>query len=189
MNMIRTILAALFVFTLITGVIYPLCVTGVAQLLFPAQANGSMIIQDGKPVGSSLIGQPFDDPKFFWGRLSATAPFPYNAASSGGSNLAQTNPDLVKNAEGRLNALKAAGTHATEPAPVDLVTTSGSGLDPHISYDSARYQAERVAKTRGLNESAVRALIAKYTEDRQLGLFGEPRVNVLLLNRALESAK
>jgi len=189
MNMMRTILTALFVFTIIAGVIYPLCVTGVAQLLFPAQANGSLIIQEGKPVGSLLIGQSFDDPKFFWGRLSATALFPYNAAASGGSNLAQTNPDLVKNAQVRLDALKAAGTRISKPVPVDLVTASGSGLDPHISYEAAEYQVERVANARGLDESVVRALIAKYTEDRQLGLFGEQRVNVLLLNRALESAK
>jgi K+-transporting ATPase ATPase C chain len=189
MNMMRTILAALFVFTIITGVIYPLCVTGVAQLVFPTQANGSLIMQEGRPVGSLLIGQPFDDPKFFWGRLSATAQFPYNATASGGSNLAQTNPDLVKNAQVRLDALKAAGTRISGPVPVDLVTASGSGLDPHISCEAAEYQVERVANTRGLDESVVRALIATYTEGRQFGLFGEPRVNVLLLNRALESAK
>ncbi|HSW61782.1 MAG TPA: potassium-transporting ATPase subunit KdpC [Dissulfurispiraceae bacterium] len=189
MNMTRTILAALFVFTLITGVIYPLFVTGVAQLLFPAQANGSMIMQDGNPVGSSLIGQPFDDPKFLWGRPSATAPFPYNAAASGGSNLAQTNPDLIKNVQGRIDALKAAGYQPSGPIPADLVTASGSGLDPHISFEAARYQATRVAKARGLDESRVRAVIARHAEERKFGLFGEPRVNVLSVNRALEGMR
>ncbi|HMK44669.1 MAG TPA: potassium-transporting ATPase subunit KdpC [Dissulfurispiraceae bacterium] len=185
--MTRPVLVSLIAFTILTGVLYPLAVTGLAQLLFPAQANGSLIMKEGKPIGSSLVGQPFDDPKYFWGRLSATAPFPYNAASSGGSNLAQTNPDLIKNVQGRIDALKAAGFQPSGPVPADLVTASGSGLDPHISLAAAEYQAARVAKTRGLDESNLHTLIAKHTESRQLGLFGEPRVNVLRLNMALDA--
>jgi K+-transporting ATPase ATPase C chain len=186
LKMIRPVIVSLFIFTILTGVIYPLTVTVIAQLVFPGQAGGSLLLKDGKPAGSSLIGQPFDDPKYFWGRLSATSPFPYNAASSSGSNLAETNPDLVKNVQGRLDALKAADPQAAKQVPVDLVTASGSGLDPHISPAAAEYQAKRIAKERGLDESKVQALVAKYTEGRQLGILGEPRVNVLKLNLALD---
>ncbi len=164
-------------------------VTGIAQLIFPDQADGSLLVKDGKPAGSSLIGQPFDDPKYFWGRLSATSPNPYNSVSSSGSNLAETNPDLVKNVQGRIDALKAADPQATKQVPVDLATASASGLDPHISPAAADYQVKRVAKARGLDESKVQVLVAKYTEGRQLGIFGEPRVNVLKLNLALDDLK
>ena len=189
LKMIRPVIGSLFIFTILAGVIYPLAVTGIAQLIFPDQANGSLLVKDGKPVGSSLIGQPFDDPKYFWGRLSATSPFPYNSASSSGSNLAETNPDLVKNAQLRIDALKAADLQAEKQVPVDLATASGSGLDPHISTAAAYYQAKRVAKARRLDEAKVRALVAKYTEDRQFGILGEPRVNVLELNLALDGLR
>ena len=187
--MIRQVTVSLFIFTILTGAIYPLAVTGIAQLLFPGQANGSLLLKDGRPVGSSLIGQPFDNPKYFWGRLSATSPFPYNSASSSGSNLAETNPDLVKNAQRRIDVLKAADLQAGKPVPVDLATASGSGLDPHISPAAAEYQVKRIATARRLDESKVRAFVAKYTEGRQLGILGEPRVNVLTLNLALDEIK
>ena len=186
LKMIRTVIVSLFVFTILTGVIYPLAVTGIAQLIFPDQANGSLILKGGKPVGSSLIGQPFDDPKYFWGRLSATSPFPYNSASSSGSNLAETNPDLVKNVQGRIDALEASDPEAGKQIPVDLVTASGSGLDPHISPAAAEFQIKRVAKARALDETKVRAIVAQYSEYRQLGILGEPTVNVLKLNLALD---
>jgi len=186
LKMIRPVIVSLFVFTILTGVLYPLAVTGIAQLIFPDQANGSLLVKDGKPVGSSLIGQPFDDPKYFWGRLSATSPFPYNSASSSGSNLAETNPDLVKNARGRIDALKTADPRAEKQVPVDLTTSSASGLDPHISPAAAEYQVQRVVKSRNMDEAKVRALVAKYTENRQFGILGEPRVNVLKLNLALD---
>jgi K+-transporting ATPase ATPase C chain len=161
-------------------------VTGIAQLIFPDQANGSLILKDSKPVGSSLIGQPFDDPKYFWGRLSATSPFPYNSASSSGSNLAETNPDLVKNVQGRIDALKAEDPEAGKQVPVDLATASGSGLDPHISPAAAEFQIKRIAKARALDEAKVRAIVAQYSEGRQLGILGDPTVNVLKLNLALD---
>jgi len=186
---IRPVIVSLFVFTLLTGVIYPLAVTGIAQVIFPEQANGSLIIKDGKAAGSALIGQPFDDPKYFWGRLSATSPFPYNSASSSGSNLAETNPDLVKNVQGRIDALKAADPQAGEQVPVDLATASGSGLDPHISPAAAEFQIKRVAKARALDEARARTLLAHYTEGRQFGIIGEPRVNVLKLNLALDELR
>jgi K+-transporting ATPase ATPase C chain len=186
MRMIRPVIVSLFIFTILTGAIYPLAVTGIAQLFFPDQADGSLLMKDGKPVGSSLIGQPFDDPKYFWGRLSATSPFPYNSAASSGSNLAETNSALVTNVQGRIDALKAADLKAGKQVPVDLATASGSGLDPHISPDAAEYQVKRVASARRLDETKVRALVAKYTEERQLGILGEPRVNVLKLNLALD---
>ena len=173
--------------TLITGVIYPLVVTVVAQVAFPAQANGSVIVKDGKAIGSELIGQPFDDPKYFWGRLSATAPFCYNAASSSGSNLGPTNPALIDEVQARIKALHAADPANAQPIPVDLVTSSGSGLDPHISPAAAEYQVARVARVRGLDESAVRQLVAQYTQGRDLGVLGELRVNVLELNLALDA--
>ena len=186
MKIMRPVLISLIVFTILTGIIYPLAVTGIAQLFFPAQANGSIILKDGKPVGSALIGQPFDHPKYFWGRLSATAPFPYNSAASSGSNLAQSNPALLEQAKGRIAALRDADPEAPESVPVDLVTASGSGLDPQISPATAAYQINRVARARGLDVAKVRTLVAHYTEGRQFGILGEPRVNVLKLNLALD---
>jgi len=183
---LRPALMSLILFTLITGVVYPLVVTGIAQVIFPFQANGSLIVKDGKVVGSALIGQPFDEPKYFWGRPSATSPFGYNAASSSGSNLSPTNPDLVKAVQGRVEALRAADPGNTAPVPVDLVTASGSGLDPHISPAAALYQVPRVARERKLAPDAVRALVERNTDGRFLGLLGEPRVNVLALNLALD---
>ena len=185
-NLLRPAITALILLTLITGVLYPLAVTGLAQLLFPHQANGSLIIQDGEIPGSGLIGQSFDNPKYFWGRLSATAVFPYNAAASSGSNLGPSNSVLADLVEARIAALHAADPGNTLPIPVDLVTASGSGLDPHISIAAALYQVPRVARARGLPESAVLDLVNRYTEGRQFGIFGEPRVNVLLLNLALD---
>ena len=186
---LRPAIVSLIALTLLTGVLYPVAVTGIAQLIFPGQANGSLILKGGKPVGSSLIGQAFDDPKYFWGRPSATSPFPNNAGSSGGSNLGPTNPDLQKAVQGRIDALKAADPGNTAPIPVDLVTASGSGLDPHISPAAALYQVQRVAKVRGLSEEKVRELVTQYTRGRQFGFLGEPGVNVLTLNLALDQAK
>jgi len=186
---LRPAIIMLVLLTVITGLLYPLAVTGLAQVLFPQQANGSMIVKDGKPIGSALIGQPFDDPKYFWGRLSATSPFPYNAAASSGSNLGPTNPALITEVQGRIDALKAADPSNTQPIPVDLVTSSGSGLDPHISIAAALYQVPRVARARGLSEDRIRQLVNQFTEDRQFGLLGEPRVNVLKLNLALDTLK
>lgn len=187
--LIRPALMALLIFTVLTGLVYPLVVTGIAQLVFHPQANGSLIIVHGKAVGSNLIGQSFDDPKYFWGRLSATGPYPYNAAASSGSNLGPTNPALLDEVKARIAALKAADPSNTQPIPVDLVTSSGSGLDPDISIAAALYQAGRVAQARGMNQAAVIALINQYTEGRQLGFLGEPRVNVLKLNLALDGIK
>ncbi len=174
------------VLMVITGALYPLAITGVAGLLFPNQADGSLIQKDGQVVGSRLIGQPFDDPKYFWSRPSATGPMAYNAASSSGSNLGPTNEALKKAVADRVAALKAADPENTGPVPVDLVTASGSGLDPHITPAAAAYQIHRVAKARGLEEAAVKRLVAEHTEERLLGLLGEPRVHVLELNLALD---
>lgn len=187
LKLLKPALLMLLVLTLVTGLAYPLLVTGIAQLVFPNQANGSLIYQIGKPAGSALIGQPFDDPKYFWSRLSATGPFPYNAAASSGSNLGPTNEALMKAVEARVQALQQADSSNTQPIPVDLVTASGSGLDPHISPAAAWYQVPRVARARNLEESAVRQLVEKHLEGRQLGFLGEPRVNVLKLNLAFET--
>ncbi len=186
---LRAAIVSLVLLSVVTGIAYPAIVTAVAQAVFPRQANGSLIVKDGKLVGSALIGQPFDDPKYFWGRPSATSPFGYNAGASTGSNLSPTNPDLVKAVQRRVDALRAADPGNTAPVPVDLVTASGSGLDPHISPAAALYQIRRVAKARGLDEPfsvhQLRRLIEQHTEGRQLGFLGEPRVNVLTLNLAL----
>lgn len=178
----------LLVLSVITGVLYPLAATGLAQLVFPQQANGSLVERDGKPVGSSLIGQSFTDPKYFWGRPSATAPNPYNASASSGSNQGPTNPALADAVKQRIAALHAADPGNTSPVPVDLVTASGSGLDPQISPAAAQYQVARVARLRHLDVARVQSLVQRHTQERQLGLLGEPRVNVLKLNLALDAA-
>lgn len=183
---LRPALTLFVLLSLITGLAYPLAVTGIAQTLFPRQANGSLVERNGQPVGSGLIGQAFIDPGHFWSRPSATAPTPYNAANSGGSNLAPTAPALAEAVQARIAALRAADPGNTAPVPVDLVTASASGLDPHISRAAADYQAARVARARGLPVPAVSALVAQHTEGRWLGFIGEPRVNVLALNLALE---
>jgi K+-transporting ATPase ATPase C chain len=191
--MIRRLLLQSFgmlaVMTVITGVAYPLLVTGVAQAAFPKQANGSLIAVGGEVVGSELIGQSFEDPKYFWGRLSATTPGPYNAGASTGANLGPTNDQVKKNAEARIAALRRADPDAVGPVPVDLVTSSGSGLDPHISPAAAEYQVRRVAGARRMTEERVRELVRASTEGRDLGVLGEPRVNVLRLNLSLDAAK
>lgn len=172
--------------TLLTGLGYPLLVTGLAQLFFPHRANGSLIVQNGLTIGSELIGQAFDAPVYFWGRPSATTPFPYNPDVSTGSNLGPTNPALQESIAQRLARWRTADSTDHSAIPVDLVTASGSGLDPHISPASAAYQVGRVARARGLDETAIHRLVHEYREERALGLFGEPRVNVLLLNLALD---
>ena len=186
-TLIRPAAVLLALFTVLTGVLYPLTVTGLAQAIFPFQTNGSLIRQGDRVLGSALIGQPFDDPKYFWGRPSATAPFPYNAAASAGSNLGPSNPALAAAMQARIAALQAADPGNAQPVPVDLVTASASGLDPHISVAAALYQAPRVARARGLDEIALRQLVLNRVEDRQFSLLGEPRVNVLLLNLALDA--
>jgi potassium-transporting ATPase KdpC subunit len=189
--LLRPAAVLLALHTLLTGLFYPLAVTRLAQALFPAQANGSLIrrAEDGQVVGSALIGQPFSAPRYFWGRPSATSPFPYNAAASSGSNLGPSNPALIDAVQARVAALRAADPGNTEPVPVDLVTASGSGLDPNISVAAALYQASRVAQARGLDAAEVDQLVDKYTEGPQLGLLGEPRVSVLKLNLALDEVK
>ena len=188
-TMIRNSLMSLLVFTILTGIIYPLAVTGIAQVLFPHQANGSIIMKNEKAVGSRLLGQQFEDKKYFWGRLSATTPYPYNGGSSSGSNLGPNNPDLMKAVQARIDALRAADTENVAKIPVDLVTASGSGLDPHISLAAAEYQVHRVAKTRGLDDAKVHDTVARNTSGRWLGVIGEPVVNVLELNFALDELK
>ncbi len=183
---VRPAIVSLVLLSVVTGLVYPAIVTGIAQVVFPRQANGSLIFRDGKAVGSALIGQPFDDPKYFWPRPSATSPFANNAGASSGSNLSPTNPDLVKAVQGRVEALRAADPGNKAPVPVDLVTASGSGLDPHISPAAALYQVPRVAKARKLAPQAVQRLVEQHTEGRFLGILGEPRVNVLELNLALD---
>jgi len=187
LKILRQSVIALVALTVITGIIYPLAVTGIARGVFPHKAGGSVIIQNGKAVGSSLIGQPFSDPKYFWSRPSATSPEPYNGAASSGSNLGPTNPVLLKAVQERIAALRAADPGNTRPVPVDLVTASGSGLDPDISPAAAYYQAARVARTRGLTLEQVDGLIARFTSGRWLGVLGDPRVNVVQLNLALDS--
>jgi len=184
---LRPALVSLALLSAVTGLAYPAIVTAVAQLVFPRQANGSLIVKDGKAIGSTLIGETFDDPKYFWGRPSATSPFGYNAGASVGSNLSPTNPDLIRTVQGRVDALHAADPENTAAVPVDLVTASGSGLDPHISPAAALYQVGRVAKARKLDEAVVRDLVGRHTEGRQWGMLGEPRVNVLTLNVALDA--
>lgn len=186
-SQLRPALVSLFLLTVITGILYPAVVTAVAKGLFPRHAGGSLIVTaDGKAVGSDLIGQPFSDPKYFWSRPSATTPVPYNAASSGGSNLGPTNPALADAVRQRIAALKAADPSNDAPVPVDLVTASGSGLDPHISVAAAQYQTARVARVRQLSVVAVERLVRENTEGRTLGVLGEPRVNVLSLNLGLD---
>ena len=183
----RYALLILLLFTVITGVLYPLAVTGIGQLIFPRQANGSLITSAGKTIGSELIGQPFADPGYFWGRLSATSPFADNAGLSYASNFGPNNPALLDAARKRLSDLKSADPGNDRPVPVDLVTSSGSGLDPHISVAGAMYQVPRVARARGLSDEKVHRLVEQSTEERQLGILGERRVNVLRLNLALDT--
>ncbi|HYS18392.1 MAG TPA: potassium-transporting ATPase subunit KdpC [Candidatus Binatia bacterium] len=185
---VRAAIVSLVLLSVVTGIVYPAVVTAIAQAVFPHQANGSLIVKDGKAVGSALIGQPFDDPRYFWGRPSATSPFGYNAGASAGSNLSPTNPDLIKAVQGRVDALREADPGNTAPVPVDLVTASGSGLDPHISPAAALYQVARVAKARKLDPAAVRELVTQHTQGRFLGMLGEPGVNVLALNLALDAS-
>jgi K+-transporting ATPase ATPase C chain len=186
---LRPALVTFAVLTALTGAVYPLLVTGIGQLAFPDQAAGSLIHRDGKPVGSSLIGQSFSDPKYVWGRPSATGPMPYNAANSSGSNQGPLNPALTDAVKGRIDALRAADPGNTAPVPVDLVTASGSGLDPHLSVAGAMFQATRVAKARQLPVAQVQQLIAQHTEGPVLGFLGEPRINVLRVNLALDAAQ
>jgi K+-transporting ATPase ATPase C chain len=188
-SLFRPVFVLFAALTIVTGVVYPVVVTAVGQAVFPHQANGSLIERNGEVMGSELLGQQFDAPGYFWGRLSATTPNPYNPLASSGSNLGPTNPALADEVKGRLNALHEADPTNPAPAPVDLVTSSGSGLDPDISPAAAAYQAARVAKARGLSREQVAGLIDRHTSPRQLGVLGEPRVNVLALNLALDELK
>lgn len=185
-SLFRPLIVIFAALAALTGLAYPAVMTAFGQAAFNHQANGSLVEIDGKVVGSELIGQQFDAPQYFWGRLSATSPNPYNATGSSGSNLGPTNPALADEIKGRIAALKAAGTDVSQPIPADLVTSSGSGLDPEISPAAAAYQIERVAKARHLNPADVQALVEHHTKGRQFGVFGEPRVNVLELNLALD---
>jgi potassium-transporting ATPase KdpC subunit len=188
-SLLRPAGALLAIFTILTGVLYPAFVTAVAQAAFPGRANGSLIRDGDRSVGSELIGQPFDDPRYFWGRPSATAPYPYNAAASTGSNLGPTNPALRDAVSARIAAVRAADPGNQDPIPVDLVTTSASGLDPHISQAAAYFQVARVARVRSLDETRVRSLVDAHVERRALHVLGEPRVNVLRLNLALDQVR
>ena len=184
--LIRPAVSLFVVLTVVTGVVYPLVVTGVAKAAFPRQAGGSLIVRNGKTVGSSLIGQNFSDPKYFWGRPSATTPMAYNGQGSGGSNLGPLNPALTDAIKGRVDALRAADPGNKAAVPVDLVTTSASGLDPEISVAAAQYQAPRIARLRGMSQATVEDIIARHTQGRLFGLLGEPRVNVLDMNLELQ---
>ena len=186
-SLIRPAVSLFLLLTLITGVLYPMAVTGIAQVAFPEAASGSLIVIDGRAVGSRLIGQNFTNPKYFWGRPSATLPQPYNASSSGGYNLGPLSPALTDAVKGRIAALKATDPGNTWTIPADLVTASASGLDPHISPAAAEYQIERVAKARQIDTAVVKAMVARFTEESQWSIFGNPRVNVLKLNLALDS--
>jgi K+-transporting ATPase ATPase C chain len=186
---LRVSIIAIIVFTCLTGILYPLAVTGLSQLLFPGKANGSLIQKDGKLLGSELIGQPFSDPKYFWSRLSATGPYAYNGGASTGSNFGPLNPAFLDGVKKRVQDLKTADSLNRQPIPVDLVTASSSGLDPHISVAAALYQVSRVARNRGVSEERVHSLVNQYTEGRQLGFLGEPRVNVLKLNLVLDETQ
>jgi len=186
MKLIRTASMTIILMTLLTGLVYPLIITGLAQLLFPGKANGSMIVHQGKTMGSELIGQQFNNPKYFWSRLSATSPYPYNAGASSGSNYGPLNPVLYDAVDRRIQDLKRMDTLNNQPIPIDLVTSSSSGLDPHISVASAQYQAARVALARGMKEEEVQLLITQQTEGRTFGIIGEPCVHVLKLNYALD---
>ena len=183
---LRPVFMVFLLLTFVTGIAYPLLVTGVAQLVFPEEAKGSLIRSEGGYAGSELVGQPFDEPKYFWGRPSATPDFPYNSAFSSGSNLGPSNPALMETVKARVEALQKADPGNKSPIPIDLVTSSGSGLDPHISPAAAIYQISRVVRVRGLSADQVRRLVDQFTEPRQWGFLGEPRVNVLKLNRALD---
>lgn len=185
-TLLRPAIMSMVVLTLITGLLYPVIVTGLGTALFGHQANGSLVMQHDSAVGSALIGQPFSAPRYFWSRPSATGPVPYNGAASSGSNFGPTNPAQLEAVTGRVDALRAADSGNTTPIPVDLVTASGSGLDPHITPAAAEYQVPRVARARGLPADSVRALVRHFTAGRQFGILGEPRVNVLLLNLALD---
>ena len=185
-TLVRPAVSLFVLLSIVTGLLYPALVTGIAQAAFPFQSGGSLLVRDGQAVGSTLIGQNFSDPKYFWGRPSATSPMPYNAANSGGSNQGPSNPALIDAVRARIDALKQADPDNRAPPPIDLVTASASGLDPHISVAAARYQAARVARVRGLAPEVVDRLVAEHAEARWLGLLGEPRVNVLALNLALD---
>ena len=190
LKQLKTSILSLAVLIVGTGLLYPLTITAIGQVVFPRTANGSLIYgNDGKPIGSHLIGQPFDDQKYFWSRPSATSPFPYNAASSSGSNLGPTNEALLKTVRDRVDALHKADPDNKEPVPIDLVTASASGLDPHISPAAALYQMKRVARVRSIAESTVKEMIERHTQGRLFGLLGEPAVNVLDLNLDLDGIK
>jgi K+-transporting ATPase ATPase C chain len=189
LSMLRPAITLFVVLSAITGLVYPLAVTGIAQLAFPQAANGSLILRDGKPIGSGLVGQAFSDPKHFWSRPSASGPMANNAANSSGSNLGPSSSALADAVKARIEALRAADPGNTAPVPVDLVTASASGLDPHISRAAADYQVARVARVRGLPQERVRALVELHTEQPLLGFIGEPRVHVLKLNLALDAAR
>jgi K+-transporting ATPase ATPase C chain len=188
-SQLRPALICFVLLTLLTGALYPAAVTVVAQTVFTRQANGSVITENGRTLGSELIGQPFSDNKYFWGRISTTSPKPYDASASSGSNLGPTNPALLNAVNARIKQIRDADPDAQPPIPVDLVTASGSGLDPHISPAAAAYQVRRVARARNITEDSLRKLVAAHTESRTLGVLGEPRVNVLALNLALDAAK